>query len=83
MRTGISALLAANLAFTAPALAASEGQDQGTLAPGGAAGVQQAEDFSIPIALSIVGVVGAGVAVAILVSNSHNGSTTATKSTSK
>jgi hypothetical protein len=78
MRIGIPAFLAASLLLTTPVFAAGDSQDQGALAPGNAAGVQQAQDFNFPIALSIAGVVGVGVAVAILVSNGNSSSTTTT-----
>jgi hypothetical protein len=65
--------------MAAPAYAATDSQDQGALAPGGAAGVQQAQDFNFPIILSVVGVIGVSVAVAILVSNGNgNGASTTT-----
>ncbi len=78
MRSMISAVLAAGLLLATPVFAAADSQDQGSLAPGTAAGVQQAQDLSIPLILSIVGVVAVGVGVAILVSNSHHNSATKT-----
>jgi hypothetical protein len=75
MKSGISAVLAASLLMATPCLAAADSQDQGTLAPGGAAGVQQAQEFNIPIALSLVGVLGVGVAVVFLVSGAHHSAT--------
>jgi hypothetical protein len=78
MRIAITTVLAASLLMASPAFAASDSQDQGTLAPGGAAGVQQAQDFNFPIIISIVGVLGVAAAVTILVSNGHNTSTTTT-----
>jgi hypothetical protein len=77
MRIGITAVLAASLLASAPAFAAD---DQGTLAPGNAAGVEQAQDISIPIMLSIAGVVGVAVAVGVLVSNGHKGASATTTS---
>lgn len=76
MRIGITAILVVSLLMAAPAFAASDAQ--GALAPGGAAGVQQAQDINIPMMLSIAGVVGVAVVVAVLVSNTNSSSTTTT-----
>jgi hypothetical protein len=75
MRSAVAALLVASLAGT-PALADID--DQGTLAPGGAAGVQQAQDIDLPLIISVVGVAGAAAAVIILVSNANGNSKTTT-----
>jgi hypothetical protein len=78
MKSAISAVLAATLFVAVPAFAASDSQSVDTLAPGGPAGVQKAQDFSWPAIISIVGVLGVGVAVAILVSNGSGSSATKT-----
>jgi hypothetical protein len=80
MRIAISALLVASLLAAAPAFAASVPQSQGALAPGGAAGVENAQGLDVPTIVSIVGVVGVGIAVVILVSNDKNSSATKTSS---
>jgi heme/copper-type cytochrome/quinol oxidase subunit 2 len=75
MRIGIAAALAISLLAT-PVFAAD--QDQGALAPGGAAGVQQAQDIDLPIIISVVGITAVAVAVTVLVSNDHHSSATTT-----
>jgi threonine dehydrogenase-like Zn-dependent dehydrogenase len=81
MRIGICALLVAGLLGATSALAADDSQNQAALAPGGAAGVERAQEFDVPLIVSLVGVVGVGIAVVILVSNSKkNSSSTATSS---
>jgi hypothetical protein len=74
MRIGTSAIVVASLLLSPSAFAGTDSQNESALTPGGAAGIQQAQEFSVPMILSVVGVVGVAVAVAILVSNS-NGST--------
>lgn len=78
MRSAVAALLVAGLLGTS-AFAADT--DQGALAPGGAAGVQKAQDIDLPLIVSVVGVVGVAAAVIILVSNGH-GKSKATTTTS-
>jgi hypothetical protein len=75
MRIGIAAALAASLLAT-PVFAG--GQDQGALAPGGAAGVQRAQDIGLPLIISVVGIAAVAAAVIILVSNDKHSSTTTT-----
>jgi hypothetical protein len=81
MRIASAAILAASLFAGAPAIAASDSESQGSLAPGGAAGLQQAQDISFPTVVAIAGVIGVAVAVSVLVSSNH--SSTATKSAAK
>jgi hypothetical protein len=81
MKSTLSAAVAAVLLLTSPVCAAQDTQNQGSLAPGGAAGVAQAQNLSAPLILSIVGVVGVAAAAIILVSNSHHAS--APKTTTK
>jgi hypothetical protein len=76
MKNRISAIVAGCLLFSTCGFAASD--NSSPLAPGGSAGVKQAQEFSVPIILSVVGVLGAGVAAAILVSNSGSHGTTNT-----
>jgi hypothetical protein len=80
MRSGICTLLAASLLCATSAFAADDSQSQGALAPGAAAGVQKAQEFGVPLIVSIVGVVAVGVGVVILVSNAKTSSATATAS---
>jgi hypothetical protein len=78
MRKWGSAVLAAALLASTATFAGTNTRDQGALAPGGAAGVQQAQTMSTPIVLALVGVAAAVAVIAIIASNNGNGSVTTT-----
>jgi hypothetical protein len=87
MRRWVAVALSGFLLVSAPAFAArTQAQNsQGVLSPGGAAGVERAQDFNVPMILSVVGVTAVGVAVAIMISHSgsHHATTTTTGGSSK
>jgi hypothetical protein len=82
MRKWGSAVLAAALLASTATFAGTDAQDQGSLAPGKAAGVQKAETFSTNTIMIVVGVAIAAAVVATIASNGNNGSVSTTTSTS-
>ena len=83
MRKWGSAVLAAAMLASTATFAGTDTRDQGTLAPGGAAGVQKAEAWSTCATLALVGVAVVAAVVAVIESNGNShGSVTTTTSTS-
>lgn len=82
MRKFGSAVLAAALVASTASFAGTDARDQGALAPGGAAGVQQAEGISTSTVLVVVGIAAGAAVIAAIVSNGgHNGGSSATTTT--
>lgn len=74
-----SAVLAAALLASTASFAGTDVRDQGALAPGGAAGVQQAQGMSNGAIMAVVGVAIAAAIVAEIASNGgDNGSVSTT-----
>jgi hypothetical protein len=83
MRKWGSAVLAATLFASTASFAGTDAQNQGALAPGGAAGVQKAEMWDQNTTMIIVGVAAGAAVLAVILSNgSSNGSVTTTTTTS-
>jgi hypothetical protein len=78
MRKLGSAVLAAALFASTATFAGTEAQNQGTLAPGGAAGVHKAQMFGTNATMALVGIAIAAAVIAIIESNSGNGSVSTT-----
>jgi hypothetical protein len=77
MRKWGSAVLAAAMLASTASFAGTDARDQAALAPGGAAGVQQAETFTTPVVMTLVGIAAAAAVLAVILS-SNNGSVTTT-----
>jgi hypothetical protein len=78
MRKWGSAVLAAALFASTATFAGTDARDQGALAPGGAAGVQQAQTFSTNTIMIVAGVAIAAAVAAAIASNGNNGSVSTT-----
>ena len=75
-----SAALAGTTEGQSPVNQQTSVQQQGALAPGGAAGVQKAQEFggNTPLILLGLGVVGGGIALVLTGGGNHTPSTTTT-----
>jgi hypothetical protein len=80
MRKWGSAVLAAALFASTASFAGTDAHEQGALAPGGAAGVQQAQGMSNGTIMAIVGIAIVAAIVAEIASNGggHGSSSTTT-----
>ncbi|HEY1836356.1 MAG: hypothetical protein WBQ17_03880 [Rhizomicrobium sp.] len=78
MRKFGSAVLAAALFASTATFAGTNVQDQGTLAPGSAAGVQKAQALGSATVMTVVGIAIAAALIAVVASNSNGGSSATT-----
>jgi hypothetical protein len=81
MRKWGSAVLAAAMLASTATFAGTDARDQGTLAPGGAAGVQKAEQWSANIWIPVIGAAAGIAVVAIILSNGSNNGAASTTTT--
>jgi hypothetical protein len=79
MRKWGSAVLAATVFASTASFAGTDAQNQGTLAPGHAAGVQQAQGMSNGTIMAVVGIaIGAAIIAEIASNGGGHGSTSTT-----
>jgi hypothetical protein len=81
MRKWGSAVLAAALVASTGSFAGTDAQNQGTLAPGGAAGVEKAQGMAPGTIMAVVGIAVAAAIVAEIASNGSNGGSVSTTTT--
>lgn len=82
MRKWGSAVLAATLFASTASFAGTDAQNQGTLAPGGAAGVEKAQGMAPGTIMAVVGIaIGAAIVAEIASNGSSGGSVSTTTST--
>jgi hypothetical protein len=78
MRKWGSAVLAAALFASTATFAGTDARDQGALAPGKAAGVEQAQGMSNNTIMAVVGIAIAAALIAAIASNGSNGTVSTT-----
>lgn len=81
MRKWGSAVLAAAVFASTASFAGTDAQNQGTLAPGGAAGVEKAEGVSTGTVMAIVGIAVGAAIIAEIASNGSSGGSVSTTTT--